>query len=290
MKRFMSRVGRQFRYGEKGFTLIELLVVVAILGVLAAVVVPNLGTFFGRGKVEGANTEMANVQVAVSSHMAEAELDDFDGDVGPVTATGPEEYLLNQRMLQAYYEFLDGGLEKVYNTNDLGAKGAQITAGTPARVVARRDPLDTDSPREAQRDLRSVEHQWRATPSILSRPGAMNQRRPKGEQLPISIDVAQKVTQAIFGAIDEINEQRSRGQQLAKSIDTALYNGSGSGNLDSLALLNLIVATEQRIEENLGITVNLADERTMSLKDNPFKTIGTLSNCISSILEEKSNG
>ena len=128
MKKFM----RSFRYGEKGFTLIELLVVVAILGVLAAVVVPNLGTFFGRGKVEAANTEMANVQVAVSSHMAEGELSDFDDDVGPVTTTGPEVYLLNQRMLQAYYEFLDGGLDKVYNTGDAGGQGAAITAGTPA--------------------------------------------------------------------------------------------------------------------------------------------------------------
>ena len=57
--------------GEKGFTLIELLIVVAILGVLAAVVIPNVGRFIGRGQEEAAETELANIQTAVVSMMVE---------------------------------------------------------------------------------------------------------------------------------------------------------------------------------------------------------------------------
>jgi len=57
--------------GEKGFTLIELLIVVAILGVLAAVVIPNVGRFIGRGEDEAAETEFANVQSAVVAMMTD---------------------------------------------------------------------------------------------------------------------------------------------------------------------------------------------------------------------------
>ena len=60
--------------GEKGFTLIELLIVVAILGVLAAVVIPNVGRFIGRGEDEAADTEFANVQSAVVAMMVDNQL------------------------------------------------------------------------------------------------------------------------------------------------------------------------------------------------------------------------
>jgi len=60
--------------GEKGFTLIELLIVVAILGVLAAVVIPNVGRFLGKGEDEAKETEYATVQAALHAMMVDNDL------------------------------------------------------------------------------------------------------------------------------------------------------------------------------------------------------------------------
>ena len=106
MKGLISKVMK----GERGFTLIELLVVVAILGIIAAVVVLNIGSFIGSGAEESANTEAHQVQTAVIAYMTSSGATTFTGDVGPATTTGPEQFLLNQARLQATYDVQDGAI------------------------------------------------------------------------------------------------------------------------------------------------------------------------------------
>ncbi len=45
--------------------------VIAILGVLAAVVVPNVGKFIGQGDTAAEDTELANVQLAMTALMVD---------------------------------------------------------------------------------------------------------------------------------------------------------------------------------------------------------------------------
>ncbi len=70
---------------------------VAILGVLAAVAVPNVGKFIGKGKTEAWETELHNIQTAVMAMLSEALSGELDAVVAPpgtadmstVTATSP---------------------------------------------------------------------------------------------------------------------------------------------------------------------------------------------------------
>ncbi len=77
---------RMPKRGEKGFTLIELLIVVAILGVLAAVVIPNVGRFIGRGQTEAAATELSNIQAAVTSMMTDNNIPTLPNPVAVATS------------------------------------------------------------------------------------------------------------------------------------------------------------------------------------------------------------
>lgn len=54
---------------QAGFTLIELLVVLAILGLMIAVVTPQVMKYLGRAKVDTARIEMKNMETALDLYM-----------------------------------------------------------------------------------------------------------------------------------------------------------------------------------------------------------------------------
>lgn len=76
--------------GERGFTLIELLIVIAILGVLAAVIIPNVGRFFGRGETEARRTEKDSVQAAMDNMMADNGISSIPNNDFPTTAAATQ--------------------------------------------------------------------------------------------------------------------------------------------------------------------------------------------------------
>ena len=93
----------------------------------------------------------------------------------------------------------------------------------------------------------------------------------------------QRIVEVMFKAVDEVNQQLTKEQHINKSLDTILTGPSA--RLDSLALVNFIVAAEQEMEKDFGISISLADEIAMSQTDSPVRTLGTLVDYISTLLD-----
>ena len=93
----------------------------------------------------------------------------------------------------------------------------------------------------------------------------------------------ENIVTAIYCAVDWINGELRPDRQLIKARETRLL-GSQSV-LDSIHLVSLIVAIEREVEDMFGVTLTLVDERALSMKESPFRSIQSLADYIGTLIK-----
>src|ERR1044071_2804375 len=94
----------------------------------------------------------------------------------------------------------------------------------------------------------------------------------------------ERVVSAIYGAVDELNTQLPKGVRVEKSLDAPLYGKSSK--LESIDLVGFIIEVEEKVKEEFGTAITIADDRAMSQQNSPFLTLGTLADYVAGLLEE----
>ncbi len=95
----------------------------------------------------------------------------------------------------------------------------------------------------------------------------------------------EQIVECLYAAIADINGQRKKGKPpLAESTETALYGSSSE--LDSLELVNFIVAAEGKIDKQFDTSIVLADDRALAQEPSPFRSVGALAGYIEVLLRE----
>lgn len=95
----------------------------------------------------------------------------------------------------------------------------------------------------------------------------------------------EQIYRVIFNAIEEINCLLPDESRLDKKNNTVLYGQKSK--LDSLGLVNLIVEVEQKMQDELGVSINLTDEKALSQSNSPFYSVDTLCKYIFNHLNEQ---
>jgi acyl carrier protein len=87
------------------------------------------------------------------------------------------------------------------------------------------------------------------------------------------IDIICQVVREVPGAPENVDE------------NTRLFGSEGF--LDSLKLVNVVLDTEQQINDSYNLAISLADDRSVSQKRSPFRSVASLADYILTVAAEQ---
>lgn len=229
-------------------------------------------------------------RVSVSHHttLAATEVELRIGDdamIGPYVFLGGSQYQHDRTDVPIHEQGLDlrgggitlgpgcwlGAMVTVPNGVSIGSNSI-IGAG----AVLREDvPADTTL----------VPHQKLVAMPRTASPDAAPQASPRDKEprdsgSSVGLDA---IHAAIYAALDEVNAQLPAERRIRERSPHTPLQGDG-GPLDSMALVNLIVAAEEQIEMRFGRAVNLADPRQASDDQRPLATVASLARHIQRLM------
>jgi acyl carrier protein len=88
----------------------------------------------------------------------------------------------------------------------------------------------------------------------------------------------------VIASIQEVFAQTGMDAPGALTEDTVLVGKDAV--LDSLGVVSLIVEVEQRVESEHNASVTLANDKAMSARNSPFRTVGVLTDHVVAMVLE----
>jgi acyl carrier protein len=87
----------------------------------------------------------------------------------------------------------------------------------------------------------------------------------------------------VLSTVKELGVEQENEELQNSDLTTILFGK----NLDSMGIVFLVTELEEEIFDTLGLQISLADERAMSQKTSPFRSVKTLVKYVGSLVDEQ---